>query len=522
MRKRAAKARRAALALQAPGLATAPARWLGPLVVSALLALPPLLAVAVEPRVQLNGSVTETVTDNYLLTGIQPESDSITRLTAGVGLNSQSGRTRGFLDYSLSGLIYARHSQRNQLQNALNANFSAVLSEGRSRLDVRAGISQNAISAFGPQPGSNSLNQANTTELRYLNLVPVVYGPLGPRLRYTATLNASLSEAKGTALGSSNLTTTTVRIEPNTAQRLGWAVDGTAGRSDFKAGRTTTTNRLNGTAYYPITELDLKLSASAGAEITDVNSLQRKRYATYGLGAVWTPSPRTSLTANFDERAFGRTHNLSFEHRTALTTWRVSDSRSVSTVNGESGAGNRGTAYNLLFAQFASIEPDPVKRADLVNSALLRSGISPTAQINPSFLNSGVSVQDRQEVSVAMRGVRSTAVLSYSRTATRRLDNFTTVADDLSQSSVVHLQGFSLDLSHRLTPVSSLNLLLSDQRGNGDLSTQRNHQRQASLLYTLRPTERGSLSVGLRRALYERASTPFDETALFATLGTRF
>lgn len=481
-----------------------------------------MLAVAAEPRVQLNGSLTETFTDNYLLTGIQPESDLVTRLTAGVGLNSQSGRTKGFLDYSLSGLIYARHSESNQLQNTLNANFSAELSEGRSRLDVRAGISQSAISAFRLQPGINSLNQGNATELRYLSLAPVVYGPLGPYLRYTATLNASLSDAKGTDLGNSSLTTATVRIEPMAPQRLGWAVDGTTSKSDFKAGRTTTTSRLNGTAFYPITDLDLRLSASAGTELTDLNTLQRKGYATYGAGAVWTPSPRTNLTANFEERSFGRTHNLSLEHRTALTTWRVSDSRSVSTVNGENGAGSRGTAYNLLFAQFASIEPDPVKRADLVNSVLLRSGISPTAQINPSFLNSGVSLQDLQEVSVALRGVRSTAVLSYTRTTTSRLDNFTTAADDLSQSSRIHLQGFSLDLSHRLTPVSSLNLLLSDQRGNGDLSTQSNRQRQASLLYTLRPSERGSLSVGLRRALYLSQPNPFDETAIFATYGTRF
>ena len=522
MRKRAAKACCAEPALQVLGLGTASSRWVGPLVVSALVALPPLRAMAAEPRVQLNGSLTQTFTDNYLLNGTQPESDAITRLTAGVGLTSQTGRTKGFLDYSLSGIVYARHSEINQLQNSLNTNFSAELSEGQSRVDVRAAISQSAVSAFGLQPGINSPNRANATELRHLNVTPVVYGPLGPFLRYTATLNASLSDAKGTDLGDSTLTTASVRIGPIAPQRLGWAVDGTAGRSAYKAGRTTTSSRLNGTATYPITELDMTLSASAGVEINDLNTLQRKRYFTHGVGAVWSPSPRTSLTANFDERSFGRTHNLSFEHRTALTTWRVSDSRGVSSANGESGAGNRGTAFNLLFAQFASIEPDPIKRADLVNSVLLRSGISPTAQINPGFLNSGVSVQDRQELSVALRGARSTAVLLYTRTATSRIDNLTTAPDDLSRSRVIHLQGLSLDFSHRLTPASSLSLLLSNQRGYGDLSSQSNRQRQASLLYTLRPTELASLSVGLRRALYLNPPRPFDETAIFATVGTRF
>ena len=471
---------------------------------------------------QLSGTVTETVTDNYLVTGVQPASDSVTRLTAGVGLNSQSGRTRGFLDYSLSSLLYARHSESNQLQNRLNANFSADLSEGRSRLDVRAGITQSAISAFGVQPSGNNLNQANSTELRFLSVAPVVYGPLGPQLRYTASLNASVSDAKGTDLGDATLTTATVRIEPLIPGRLTWALDGTANKSDFKVGRATRLRRLNGTAYYAVNELDLQLSASAGTEVTNLNLAQSGRYSTYGMGMVWTPSPRTHLTANFDDRSFGRMHNLSFEHRTALTTWRLSDSRSVSSVNGESSAGSRGTAYDLLFAQLASIEPDPVKRAELVTSTLLRSGISPTSQINPSFLNSGVSVQDRQEAAVAVRGVRSTLVLSYSRTTTNRLDRLTTAPDDLSQSTVVHLQGFSLDLSHRLTPLTSLSLVLNDQRGAGSLSQQFNRQRQASLLYSMRPTGFSSLTVGLRRALFESTSLPYAETALSATYGIRF
>ena len=139
--------------------------------------------------------------------------------------------------------------------------------------------------------------------------------------------------------------------------------------------------------------------------------MQRKGYATYGAGAVWTPSPRTSLTANFDERSFGRTHNLSFEHRTALTTWRISDSRSVSTVNGENGAGSRGTAYNLLFAQFASIEPDPVKRTDLVNSALLRSGINPTAGSDRHLIScTGARQPDRVAATMGRQAVRTPAI----------------------------------------------------------------------------------------------------------------
>ena len=466
-----------------------------------------------------NLSVTQTASDNYLVTGLDPAYDQITRLTAGIGLRAQTGVLKGFLDYSLSQLAYLRHSDRNTLQNLLNADLSADLAEGRAKIDVAANISQQALSAFAAQPNSSGLPQANTTEVRTLRISPAFRGPVGPDLRYTAQLGYSLTDAKASTAGDSNTASALWHLEPTNKRRLGWAVDASHLRSDFKTGRVTTDDRLTGALNLSVPLLDLELSANAGAELTDLATVERQRYSNWGVGAVWTPSAVTKLTAQFDHRFFGGSHALVFEHRTPQTILRLSDSRSLFT-NGTPYGGGQSTAYDLFYRQFASVEPDPVRRAALVNAFLASRGIEAGTETN--FLRSAATVQRRQEASVAWRGVRSAALLTFTQSLTERVDTVTNARDDLTQSAQIKLRGLSLDLSHQLTPLSSLSLLLTAQQGDGTQANQHSRQRQLGLTYNLRPRADSTVVLGLRRALYETALLPYDETALFATYGIRF
>ena len=152
---------------------------------------------------------------------------------------------------------------------------------------------------------------------------------------------------------------------------------------------------------------------------------------------------------------------------------------------------------------------------------LLRDqNIQPTASLG--FLQSSASIQNQQQLSAAWRGVRSAAVLLYTQSTSTQIGLSTGLLGDFASSAEVHLRGLSLDLSHRLTPMSSLNLTLSQRRGSGKLDTQRNAQQQVGLNYTTRPNAYGTLSAGLRRALYDNLSGRFNETAVFATYGMRF
>ena len=476
----------------------------------------PTRALVLQPT----ASISQTFTDNYFLSATNSVSDAVTRATAGVSISANAGPVRGFLDYSLSGLIHARHSDRNTLFNSLSTAFAADLVPGRARLDVSGNVARSAVSAFGAQPGLDGGVQSNATELRRFKVVPSVLGPLGGDLRYSANLALESTDARDSVVGDSTSATLGVRLEPVKRGLVGWSVDGTVLRSDFKAGRATSDDRLFATARWRLDSIDTELFGLAGVEFSDMTTASRQQFNNWGLGATWTPSPRTTLAAQYDDRFYGPSRRLSLDHRTARTSWHLGKSRSLSTSGGEGDAGGRNTAFDLLFAQFASAVPDPIKRAELVNAYLRSQGI--TSSATPGFLRASVLVQDLEEASVALRGVRDTVILSWRRSRSMRLGVQPGIADDLSVSREINLQGLSLDMSHRLTPQSSAGLVLSRQQGSGLSANQNNLQRKLSLRYTLRPTANSDVNLGFSRTLFDSFPAPYDESAVVVTLGYRF
>ena len=474
-------------------------------------------SIAFQPSV----NVEQTLTDNYRLDGGKPESDAITRLGAGISFRGRSGLLRGFLDYNLTGVLYARHSEQNALQNALNANLAADLIDDRLQLNLAATISRGAISAFGVQPGVGTDANSNTTEVRTLQISPTLRGPLGTGLRYNARLNHQISQADSGSVGDTDSTSAAIQVVPATRGRLGWSIDGAHQQSSFKQGRDTQTDRLFGTLLLAVPELDLDLNASLGAEWTDQLTVDRRSHSNWGVGMVWAPSPVTRLSAETQTRYYGRSHAVTLEHRTPRTVFRYRNARSASTDSGPS-IGGRGVAFDLLFAQFASVQPDPFLREQLVNRVLQQQNIDPRQVVGPGFLQSAVSVQDAHEFSAAWTGPRNAAVLSLGRTKSRRLDPISAAVDDLSRTGEVVLDNLSLSLSHRLTPMSTVNLLASVQRGSGTLALQSSNQTLASLQYSTRLTPDSTLGLSLRHARYKTGLVPYDETAAAATYGLRF
>jgi uncharacterized protein (PEP-CTERM system associated) len=518
-RKRAERRAAAVRAVPLPG-------WLGPVGLGCLCLLGTAQAqeapsvprrIALEPRV----SVTETFTDNHNLSSTQAESDAITRLTAGLGWRAQTGLLRGYLDYALTHVLYARHSDRNELQNALNANLSADLLDKRLQFVTSAAIARSAISAFGVQPGGGADGNANTTETRTLQIAPTLRGPLGPELRYTAALGHAITRSANTRLGDSATTNANLHLEPSSQARLGWTLDASHLESDFKQGRASQSDRLFGGLRLNVDDLDLQLTATGGTERTNFISLENTRYNTWGVGAVWAPSPVTRVSAELENRFFGRSHALSIEHRTPRTIFRLRSARSLST-SGNQVAGVRGTAFSLLFDQFASLQPDPVLRELLVNRFLVAQGIDPSRIIDTGFLRSAATLQDLQEFSAAWTGPRNAAVLLLSHSKTRRVDTLSNAVDDLARVDEVRIRNLSLNLSHRLTPLSSLNLLLGVQRSSSGQAGLSSRQTQVDLQFSTRLTPDSTASVSLRRAHYTTGLLPYDETALSATFGVRF
>jgi uncharacterized protein (PEP-CTERM system associated) len=110
--------------------------------------------------------------------------------------------------------------------------------------------------------------------------------------------------------------------------RTDWRLSGTYRETDFDD-RDDTRKNVDATVGYRI-DARLRVSGSVGYEDNDV---QTDRIDTSGptwdVGADWTPSPRTSLSASYGDRYFGKTWSGNISHRSRRTRLGLNFSRDI-------------------------------------------------------------------------------------------------------------------------------------------------------------------------------------------------
>ena len=467
-------------------------------------------------------SISETLTDNAHLTSTDKSAEAITQLTATLRVRSRSGRVRGSLDYALTGYVYAKDSGSSSTQNALNATVRADLVENWLWIDGGAQISQQAVSAFGTQSLTPGLVSGNRSEVRSLQVSPNLRGTLSGVVNYHASLLYGLTrtDAAG-ALGNTDTSSGSLSLSSARGGVFGWSATASRQHSNYAASRSTEVDTAQVSLSY-LALPELRTTATAGREWTDHTTQQKTGNATWGVGATWSPSARTTLNAQFDHRFFGNGYQLAFEHRFPLSAIRLSSLRNVSNSSSQAPGGAFATAYDLFFSQFASIEPDPVKRDDRVRAFLQANGIIPSTLVAPGFLAGAASLQQLTQLSYSLQGARSTLTASASVSNTRRLDTLATGQDDLSQSDVVRQRSLGLTLGHRLTPVMGVSLDLSRQASSGSTSSQANVLKSIRLGLTTTLGRRSTASLSARHVQFDSTTQPYTENAVVATFGLTF
>ena len=471
-------------------------------------------------------SLTETWTDNLQADGAGGSNGSnrkdaalTTAVAPGVTISSRTGRIRGNLDYALNAIVYAKSAQKNRIDHQLAAFAVAELLENTFFIDTRANISQQSVSAFGQQTASNSLSNANRNQVATLSLAPYLRGQLAGLANLELRGNVTESNTKASIIGDSRNTGGALNVSSIGSGSLGWSANATTQRVSFKAGTSHRTEAANLGLRYRL-DSDLRLGLSGGSERNDLLGTGEHSSATYGVNAQWTPSPRTTVVADWQKHDYGNAHTLSFDHRMARTAWRFSDSQSVTlgTGTGATGVGNN---YDLLFLQFASQEPDPIKRDALVRSTLQTLSLSPNAVATSGFITASPTLLRRQELSVSLQGLRTTMTALLSRSTSMRLGAATTLRDDFSQSTRIMQRGASVSAAYRLTPVSTLTFSVSEQRSRGDAVAQSTTFRSIIASWNGRLGIKSTISVGARLSDFD-GLVPYRENAVFASLVQQF
>ncbi len=466
-------------------------------------------------------SVSQTFTDNAEQSSGEKTAESITRLSAGLGYSSRSGVVQGRANYAISQVLYARRDERNTLQHSLLADLSAELVPGRGSVNLMASVAQTAKSAFGAQPSDDGRSNDNTSELATVSLSPRWNGALFGLLAYSATGAYQVSDTVGTDRGDSTVRSANLNLSPLSAGRLSWNLSFSHQLASYKAGNSTETDSVSLGAGWQIPEADLSLRASTGREFGDLASRSGGGRGTWTAGASWAPSPRTSLDATVGHRPSGKTYQLGLSYRTPLTVWRASASRNQVASQGLTSL-SLGTNYDLFFAQFASLEPDPVKRDLLVLDFLNRNGLARNGLVRGSFLSSAQTIDERVDLSAAWRSGRSAVTVSYSRSQSQRADTAVQADDDLADSTRVRMDDVALNLSHQLAPDLNANLNLGAHRSRGDLAAQTSHSRSASVSLGGAVSSRASWSMSARRNLNKTGSRSYSESSLTGTYSLQF
>lgn len=473
---------------------------------------------SIVPRV----SVTATATNNVLLDNSRKVSDLATEVTPGVRVTSNGGRLKGFFDYSLTEIAHSSGEAQKSSRNALNTQGTLEAWERRAFVDFSGVISQQAISAFGTQSLDNATVNTNRTEVSNYRLSPYLRGNLSSTAEYELRYSRSMVHNKSDSTLDNSGAEWLARLKGDSSGRaFRWTVDAISQRYDFTAGRSTEADRLRGTLAYVLSP-QLNVSAIGGYEASNYLSLGKEGKAFGGAGVQWTPSERTRLNIEAEGRQYGGLHSINFEHRSARTVWRFADVTEVSGTPGLTGTAGLGSVYDLVYSQMASVEPDPIQRAVLVNAYLKANGLNPNTVVTGGFLASSVAKRRRQELSFVLMGLRDTVTVTASRNVSQRLDSVTTVLDDFSNSDILRSTGLSVNYAHRLTPTSTFNVIAMQQRLAGSVGLQGTTLRTLNLNVSSRLGMHVTGTVGARRTQFESVTIPYSETAVVGSLLVQF
>jgi len=449
-----------------------------------------------------------------------------TRLSPGLSLVSNGGRLRGTLNYradlvSHTGAAQSQGALNSGIMNSLDAAFVAEAVPNWAYVDARASVSQQSISAYGQPSGNGALANANSTEVRTATLSPYVRGVLGGVANYEVRLTGSTTSTRNGATPNSNSQAALVNLgSARSGSLFGWGLMATTQRVGFSGpGGATTTDRAVATLFYnPFPEL--QLSVNGGSETNNVGGVQRQSYRNYGAGLRWAPSPRTLLLMQEDERYFGRSHLMQFQHRAARTMISFTDTRDVTSGVGANGVGQPLTLYDVFFQLLAAQYPDPTVRDLQVRQLIALLGAQPGDLVAGGSLAAGITTQRRQDLAAAYEGRRT--LLSLQAFHSNAQLTGQAAQQQPAQAAPVVQSGYSATLSYRLTPVSTLALLGSRVMTQGNATQAGVDQKSASLSLATRlgPRTTGMLSAGY--TVFNSPTLPSRETSVAGSISLRF
>ncbi len=383
-----------------------------------------------------------------------PSNTALTqRVSPGLRLSHRSASWKSNLNYTANWVVRVddRGDRDTEWLNSLSAATQGELVDGWAFFNGQITISQQPTFAQARLPGATGAISGNTTEVITLSLSPYVTGRLGALAEYQVRFSNVSTKSLDSGLPDSYSNTLSATVGSTAGiGRLGWQIYGAHQESDFSGlFRLSTTDRA-GVELWATPTVDWRVALRAGQEYSDVGTPDRRAYRNVGATLQWTPSPRTKVILEADDRYFGRAHSVLLEHRSPLTSVRYVSSRDVVTGADAAGFGRTQSLYQLWMLQLTPIQPDPILRELLVFDLLRNQGRNPNDPVSGAFLVPGISLQQRQELSAAYNNRRLSIAFTAFRSHIARIDQTAQLVFGADQPTDQF--GLNASASWRMTP----------------------------------------------------------------------
>jgi uncharacterized protein (PEP-CTERM system associated) len=175
------------------------------------------------------------------------------------------------------------------------------------------------------------------------------------------------------------------------------------------------------------------------------------------------------------------------------------------------------TLYDLFFEQFASQEPDPGRRQQLVLNFLAGLGLDPAGTVGGGAINSGPTVLERNDIAWSYSLRRFTLSAQAFASETRQLLDANVVPGDAS----LRQRGYTGSLGYRLTPTASFSLLGSRLMTKPTATQPGTDLKSLGLTLTDRLGRYVTAALNARYSVFN-GPLPYREAAIGASLGLRF
>lgn len=466
-----------------------------------------------------------TYTDNVAPGRAAKTSDFITRLSPGIRIDGNTSRFNGTLDYKWRQNLYADNTQLDNHQQSLRANGKLELVEQWMFLDASGNISQRPVSAFGTLGVGNELVNSNRTETTSYQWSPYIQGILGGKANYELRYNNSQTNASTGVIASYGGTTNETWLAKLSGATplslLGWAMNAEQQNIELGSLRKFETSRFTGTLEFRI-DPQVRFFVNAGRERDNFSQVQWQQRTTSGYGADWSPTERTTLSMKQDRRSYGNSYNVAFSHRSALTVWKLSDSRSAILPGQQMTVAPISTAYELINQQLVSTIPNALQRDQATNLYLQLYGIPADTLLYGNIMSSHAMIQRRQEASVMIKGANNTVTLTLQRSNSQRVTSSSAAllsGDDLSLTTNIRQSGLNGTWTHLLSPESTLTLNALSSRSQSNVNNLETKLRSLQLMLTTKLGPNTTATAGLRQTSFDTTSTnSYDEQAVTGSL----